>query len=178
MKQKGILFLLLGLLAGVIIGAVLFVLPGSQNTAGQQLPPTVGSPAKDFVLEDLTGDEVRLSSLKGKPVVLNFWATWCPPCKEEMPLLEEYSDTYSEQVVVIGVNTAEDHDLVQHFITEKGVTFPIALDKAGIVSDMYFVRNYPTTFFLDKDGVLRAQHAGQLDAGLLDRYFGLIGVTQ
>lgn len=179
MKRNGLLILLLGLLAGILLGAVvLFVIPGSKGNANRQLPPTVGSQAQDFELDNLSGEVVRLSSLKGKPIVLNFWATWCKPCEEELPMLEEYSKVFSRDMVVVGVNTAEDPNLVRSFIMEHNATFPIVLDEAGVVSEMYFVHNYPVTFFIDKDGVLKAQHLGQLDSGAMDRYLELIGVAQ
>ncbi|MBE0698936.1 MAG: TlpA family protein disulfide reductase [Anaerolineaceae bacterium] len=179
MKLKGLLFLIGGLLIGVLLG-VLIVFGGSSNHqgAGQRIPPTIGSAVKDFTLEKLDGEPLKISGVRGKPLILNFWATWCPPCKEEMPLLAQYADAYSDQLVVIGVNYAEEKDLVERFVNEQNITFPILLDKSGTVADIYFVRNYPMTFFIDKDGVLRAQHLGQLTNDVMIRYLELIGITE
>lgn len=159
---------------------ILVLANGSFNNqdSAQRLPPTVGSAVKDFVLDDLSGNEVKISRLKGKPLVLNFWATWCPPCKEEMPLLEHYSKLYANEITIIGVDYAEDQQTVQQFVEEQTITFPVLLDQAGIVSEMYFVRNYPMTFFIDADGILRAQHLGQLTDEVMKRYLDLIGIGE
>jgi cytochrome c biogenesis protein CcmG, thiol:disulfide interchange protein DsbE len=176
-RIKGILLLLAGLAFGIILGVLIIQTgPDRTGTANRRLPPTVGSRAADFTLDQLGGDAVKLSDLKGKPVVMNFWATWCPPCKEEMPLLEKYAQQHAGQVTFLGVDYAEKEDVVQQFITQAGVTFPILLDRAGIVSDLYYVRNYPITFFIDSDGVVRAQHMGLLSEDLMDRYLKTIGI--
>jgi cytochrome c biogenesis protein CcmG, thiol:disulfide interchange protein DsbE len=178
-KLKALLFLLGGLSIGVLLGfSILFNGSNSNTASTQHLPPTVGSPVKDFTLDNLQGEAVKIGGKKGQPLVLNFWATWCPPCKEEMPLLEIYAKTYSGQVTIIGVDYGEEKNVVQQFVEEKQITFPILLDQSGIVSDMFFVRNYPMTFFIDKDGVLRAQHLGQLTQDVMVRYMELIGITQ
>jgi cytochrome c biogenesis protein CcmG, thiol:disulfide interchange protein DsbE len=168
-----------GLLTGALLSVFILFSGAGNNQAGEQrLPPTIGSALKDFTLDAMDGKSIKISSLKGKPLILNFWATWCAPCKEEMPLLEHYGNTYAGQLLVIGVDYAEEKDLVERFIDEQKITFPILLDKDGIVSDLYFVHNYPMTFFIDRDGVLRAQHLGQLTNDVMIRYLELIGITK
>jgi cytochrome c biogenesis protein CcmG, thiol:disulfide interchange protein DsbE len=178
-KGKTLLFMLGGLTFGVLFGILLLFLQSHSNPVNsQRLPPTVGSAMKDFSLKNLSGEQVNISGFKGKPIVLNFWATWCPPCKEEMPLLEQTAKANTGNLLVIGVDYAEEKSVVEQFILDRKITFPILLDQGGIVSEMYFVKNYPMTFFIDRDGVLRAQHLGQLSNELLTRYLEQIGISQ
>jgi thiol-disulfide isomerase/thioredoxin len=130
----------------------------------------------DFSLEGLNRQKISLSDLQGKPVVLNFWATWCPPCREEMPLLASYSKLLEGKVNFIGVNYDEDAVTVQNFVTANKISFPIWLDLGGSVSDLYYVDSYPYTFFVDETGILRSQHIGQLNEDLLRKYLLTLGV--
>lgn len=182
---KGIVFLLAGLLIGAILAYTVLIsggVAGRETSSepvdidGPRLPAAVGSAAPDFTLPNLEGESVSLSSLRGKPVVINFWATWCAPCKEEMPLLEKTAQQLGDQVVILGVDYAEGKDVVQSFVSELGLTFPILLDSDGAVADRYFVRNYPSTFFVDAEGVVRAQRVGLLDEDLLEKYLETIGI--
>jgi cytochrome c biogenesis protein CcmG, thiol:disulfide interchange protein DsbE len=174
---KGVFFLLVGLIIGVALGA-LIIFSGDNGSSGdkRRLPPTVGSKVEDFELQVLGGERRSLSSYAGTPVVMNFWATWCPPCKEEMPLLDQLALAYADDLVVLGINYNEEERIVQQYITAEGIKFPIMLDFTGNVSTLYFVRNYPTTFFIDAEGVLRAQHLGLLTEDLLGRYLQTIGI--
>lgn len=176
-KLKGIAFLLVGLLTGGILGAlVLLGGPAGNTSSSRRLPPTVGSPVKDFTLQSLDGQNVRLADLQGKPVVMNFWATWCAPCEEEMPLLNQYAEKYADRMVVLGVNYAETEQQINEFLVETPVSFPILLDATSTVTDDYYVRSFPMTFFVDAEGVLRAQHLGMLSENLLARYLKTIGI--
>ncbi len=124
--------------------------------------PEVGAFAPDFSLTSLDGEQVRLSDYRGKPVILNFWATWCPPCRAEMPALEEIWQQYGEGgVVVLGVDQGESPQLVTQFAREEiPVTFPILLDIDQSIGDGYWVRSLPSTFFIDTDGVIQEIHIG------------------
>ena len=176
-KLKGIAFLLVGLLIGGILGAlVLLGGPAGSASNSRRLPPTVGSPVKDFQLTALDGSAMRLSTLQGKPVVINFWATWCAPCREEMPLLNQYAEKYADRVIVLGVNDGETEQQIDEFLVETPVAFPILLDTTNAVTDDYYVRSLPMTFFIDAEGVLRAQHLGMLSENLLARYLQTIGI--
>ena len=126
--------------------------------------PKVGALAPDFTLRDVgTGREVSLSDLRGKPVWINFWATWCPPCREEMPemqtLYEQHRDT---GLVIVGVDVQESEDTVSKFTKEVGATWPSLLDPDGDIVDRYFVSALPSHFFVDREGVIRAIHIGGL----------------
>ena len=171
--------MLAGLGLGLALGAAIFFSgPRSGDRAERSLPPSVGSTVANFQLRGLNGETVQLADLRGKPVVINFWATWCPPCIEEMPLLEATAQRYSDRLVVVGVDYAEDAQTVQAFVDTFGITFPIALDSDGAASAQYYVRSYPTTFFVDAEGVLRAQHLGALSNELMNTYLGTVGITQ
>lgn len=113
----------------------------------------VGVQAPDFALHDLSGRTVRLSDFRGRKVVLNFWASWCPPCKEEMPDFETVYREQRDKLIFLGVNMQEPVDAVQRFLRgEVQVTYPIVLDSDGSVTRGYNVRVYPTTYFLDEQG--------------------------
>lgn len=180
MKWKGALILLGGLTLGLSLGFLVYVSGGHPATgAGESVvsaPPTVGAMAPDFDLPLLNGGQKKLSSLRGKPVVINFWATWCLPCKEEMPLLEKYAAKYSDRLVVLGVNSGEAESLIQPYTSELGISFPILLDHDERVTDQYFVRNFPITFFVDGQGIIRGQSLGLLQENLLVRYLKTIGI--
>jgi thiol-disulfide isomerase/thioredoxin len=124
----------------------------------------VGSPAPDFDLQDAqTGQAVRLSSFGGKPVWINFWATWCDACREEMPDIQQvYSEYKNRDLVILGVNIQEKADVVNSFVTSKGYGWTFLLDSEGKVTDLYFVAGIPTNIFIDTDGVIRAIHVGAL----------------
>ena len=130
--------------------------------------PLRGHSAPDFTVQTLDGEVVQLSDLQGKAVVLNFWATWCPPCRAEMPELQAAYDSYAAGgLVVLGVNQGEDRATVETFLTQRNLTFPVALDVQGDVSRLYQVNSLPTTFFIDRDGVIREIVIGQMNAALL-----------
>lgn len=169
LRVKGLLFLLAGLAAGVLLGlTVLYAIPAASRTA-RPAPPATGKTIQDFSLQDIDGKNIRLSSLQGKPVIINFWATWCIPCREEMPLLSRYANDLKGKAVILAVNNDEDASLVREYIGKLGIQFPVLLDSGGRINALYYVQSYPNTFFIDSDGVLRAQHIGQLDEALLVR---------
>ncbi|MBX3001756.1 MAG: TlpA family protein disulfide reductase [Caldilineaceae bacterium] len=134
----------------------------SAEMNGATIAARVGSIAPDFSLVTLTGEQVHLSDFQGKPVILNFWATWCPPCREEMPALEAIWQQYGAgDVVVLGVDQGESVAVVERFIHERvGTTFPILMDSNHAVGNSYFVRSLPTTFFIDRNGFIQEIHIG------------------
>jgi peroxiredoxin len=141
----------------------------SQSTNPQS--PNPQSPAPDFTLTSLDGQTIQLSDLRGRPVLLNFWATWCPACRTELPALQAAYERYGEQVVFLAVDVKESRDTVASFVSQFGLTFPVLLDEQGQVSDrLYQVRGIPTSLFIAPDGVVSARHIGPLTETDIDRY--------
>ncbi len=148
--------LALGTLALTLV--MLVVIQGCANNA-----PEVGYPAPDFTLKDLDGNTVRLSDLRGKVIFINFWATWCPPCRAEMPEIEAVHQEYKDKgVVVLGVDISEPESTVRQYIQEGGFSWTIVLDKTGEVSRDYQITAIPTSFFLDREGIIRVVNIGAM----------------
>ena len=140
---------------------VLIMLAGLLGMAGR--PPLVGSPAPEIVLKDLQGQEVKLSDLRGKVVLLNFWATWCKPCKEEMPAMQASYDKLRDQgFVVLAVNELEDVDKVIEHIRTHGHTFLVVMDHDNRVANRYGVVGLPASFLIDRQGIVREHIFGNL----------------
>jgi len=126
-------------------------------------PPVVGSPAPEIALKDLRGQEVRLSDLHGKIVLLNFWATWCKPCKEEMPAMQASYDKLRDQgFVVLAVNELEDAARVAEHIRTHGHTFLVVMDHDNRVANRYGVVGLPASFLIDRQGIVREHVFGSL----------------
>lgn len=131
-----------------------------------------GDLARDFVATDLDGVETSLSSLRGRPVVVNFWATWCTSCLAEMPVLEQQRlDHAEDNLVIVALNVGEGTDAARGFIEALELfDFVIAMDPDLTISDSYSVRGLPHSVFIDRDGVIQAEYRGQLDEETMDGY--------
>jgi peroxiredoxin len=129
----------------------------------------VGNPAPDFTLATTSGSELTLSELEGQPVVLNFWATWCPDCRKEIPTLVAAADTYEGRAVLLGVS-AETRGTVADFADANGVNYPLLLDKNRAANTSYQIVGLPTTYLIDAQGVVRKVHIGEIDAATLDKW--------
>lgn len=117
--------------------------------------------APDFTLKSTQGDNIRLSEHRGEVVLLNFWASWCGPCRQEMPLLDALQQRYSKLGFnVVGVNVDKDSALANKLLKDIPVTFPVLLDNTGVVSTSYNVSAMPTTVIIDRDGNMRYLHKG------------------
>ncbi len=151
---------------GLFIGAIIFggiwiALSRVENPiGGSNAPPNpqVGFTAPDFTLDSITGERLTLSDLRGKVVVLNLWASWCLPCRTEMPALNAaYEKARDRGLVVLGLNTTfqDDEANARAAVRDWGLTFPIVLDRDGVTSRQYRLQAMPTTFFIGRDGLIR-----------------------
>jgi peroxiredoxin len=139
--------------------------------------PIVGGLAPDFEAVDTNGEDFRLTLARDQVVVLNFWATWCEPCRAEMPLLEARFRTLEARgLLVVGVNFDEPVEVVRDFQADLGLTFPIVLDPGGRIQALYQVVGYPTTYFVDRLGVIQIAHIGSMDEPQLDKYLRQMGL--
>jgi peroxiredoxin len=129
---------------------------GQPPSAGSGARAAVGSPAPDFTLTDLQGQKVTLSQFRGKVILVNFWATWCPPCREEMPSMEELFRRFQDQgLVMLAVNIEEDGErTVPRFLQGKDYSFPILLDPGTTAQNLYQVFRFPETFVIDRNGTI------------------------
>ncbi|MDA0301713.1 MAG: TlpA disulfide reductase family protein [Chloroflexi bacterium] len=121
----------------------------------------VGAPAPDFLLTDAkTGQPVKLSDYRGKAVLLNFWATWCGPCRAEMPEFQKVYAARGEELAILAVDYRESPEQILFFNEEFNLTFPLLVDRPGAVQAHYGVQGLPSTFFIDKDGILQRKSVG------------------
>ncbi len=153
--KLGISFLNRHLVARSILAAV--VIAG----ASFSIAADVGSPAAEFSLASLAGGPVSLSQYKGNVVLINFWATWCGPCQQEMPLLDQMYKKYKPAgFTLLGVNVDKDAPPVKDLLTRKPVSFPVLLDPANAVSRTYHVADMPSSVIIDRKGTVRYIHRG------------------
>ncbi|MED1471183.1 redoxin domain-containing protein [Bacillus salipaludis] len=122
----------------------------------------VGAKAPDFELKTLAGDKIKLSDLRGKKVMLNFWATWCPPCKAEMPAMEKFYKQKDKDLVILAVNIDPQLD-VKGFVNKNKITFPILLDTDDQVNETYQILSIPTTYFINTKGIIENKFTGGME---------------
>lgn len=131
--------------------------PGS-TTQGQIQAPQEGFAAPDFTLETFEGQTYTLSDFRGRPVLVNFWASWCPPCRSEMPAMQRvFEDLEEEGLIVLAVNSTHQDNLGEaiKFVNNLQLSFPILLDRTGSVGSLYDIRSLPTSFFIDPEGIIQ-----------------------
>jgi cytochrome c biogenesis protein CcmG, thiol:disulfide interchange protein DsbE len=160
-------------LVGALVGLLAWRMAANEEAKGLAAAALAGErpQAPDFELPDLQGDGTRsLSSLRGKVVVLNFWASWCVPCREEAPLLQDVWTRWKDRgVVVLGVNARELSSKGREFLSEEGITYPNVHDGKGSTLGRFGIPALPETMFIDADGRVAAYIAGPVDAESLDR---------
>lgn len=162
-------------LAGIVIGNFIeqqfekkaepniYDVTGDTNVEGGAIAPVEsigieqGEAAPDFELETLNGEQFKLSDLKGKKVILNFWYTWCPPCREEMPEMQKFYEEFGEEVEIIAVNLTymeKSEQDVHDFIDEFSFTYSVPLDREETVAELYKIHAAPTSYFIGTDGIV------------------------
>lgn len=169
-------YLLTAIIAVAGIAALAWGRVSPQASAGPLPPaPAIGHPAPDFTLSTPDGKARTLADLRGKPVILNFWASWCGPCRAEMPELQRVHDRLAEAgVVVLGINQAESPEVIARYQRELAVDFPTVQDSRLGVSRQYLVNSLPTTFFIDREGVIRTIVIGPMTDAVLAQNLRLI----
>jgi peroxiredoxin len=151
----------------LIIGV--FTIITNLSASDSKKYPQVGDKAPDFSLIGLDGKTHKLSEYKGKPVLVNFWGTFCPPCKEEMPALQRQYDQWSNKgVVFLEVNVDKNKITVQSFMDQYKLNLPVLLDAKETVRKVYGVMDYPTTFFIGADGKVEVKKIGQMTESYID----------
>jgi thiol-disulfide isomerase/thioredoxin len=185
------------LIVAVIVGAVWYAqqrggraqqpdglgvieLPAELNTTGRGVSSDLGRAAPDFVLASLDGSPVRFSDLRGKPVLVNFWASWCTPCRKEMPDIVRAYGQHPGAFTVLAVDLQENAEQVRQFASEFGMTFPIVIDTTGSVGDAWRiggpVQGIPSSYFIDAQGVVQAREYGPMTADTIARDLATVGV--
>ena len=168
------------LLTGVLLAGSLFIgatrvrsfqvgdAPAPASASAATPAPMPGRPAPDFTLATLDETTITLSELKGQVALINIWATWCPPCRAEMPVIQATYERYRDQgFTVLAVDLQEDPRTVADFMQRYGLTFPALLDRDGAVAATYRSSALPSSFFIDRGGVVRAVYRGPMPRSVL-----------
>ncbi|TAK36857.1 MAG: TlpA family protein disulfide reductase [Chloroflexota bacterium] len=173
------------LVIGLVVVGVVFALnwqgeDKSGGVTGRSLgaggaAPQVGKSAADFTVAGVDGRPLHLSDFKGRPVWLNFWATWCPPCRAEMPdIVAVYDEEQSKDLVILAVSIGEDADTVRQYVEKAGMKFTVGVDGRQSIADMYRVSGIPTHIFIDRDGIVRDVQVGGMSRSLMKQRLGKI----
>ena len=138
--------------------------------------PEIGNLAPDFQLDSLEGDVVSLTGVRGNPIMLNFWATWCPPCRDEMPYLQQIYDEWTSQgLTVLTIDMGEERERVIEFLETYNLSLPTLLDTEQEIAQMYNIRAIPTTFFIDRNGIIQKIKVGSFrNRDEIERYLAPI----
>ena len=156
---------ILKIISAIILTSVLFSgsVAGCSTGSEPSQNPQLENLAPDFQLPDLDGQTVSLSDFRGRPVLLNFWASWCGPCRLEMPFIQEIFEDREwadKGLAILAINIGESHDTVKDFMEGHGLSFPVLLDATKDVALEYNIRGIPATFFIDKNGIIQDMKIG------------------
>ena len=155
----------------LLVGLVAWVVARQASPS----PTAIGAMAPDFVLADLDGVPVRLADLRGRPVIVNFWASWCGPCVEEFPLLRAAAETHAaDGLAIVGIVYQDRSEAARDFMARNGGTWPAAMDPGGTVAAAYGMLGPPETYFIGRDGRIVARQIGQISQASLDEKLAAI----
>ncbi len=158
----------------IFLGIVLFISLISSQASPQEytaIPVEVNYPAPDLRLNDLRGKPVSVKDYLGKVTLVNMWATWCPPCKAEMPTLEAFYKKYKDDgFIIVGINDGEAPHVVASFVQDFGLTFPIWLDQQYLSEKAFKTINLPSSFVIDRNGTIRLMWIGAISKKALENY--------
>lgn len=173
MPRKTLPFVLLALGSILILTALYSVIRGqSSQNEPSVIPAKVNFPAPDLTLTDIQGVSHSLADYHGQVVLINLWATWCPPCKEEMPTLQAFYDKYKGNgLVIIAINDGESKKDVLPFVQNYGLTFPVWLDPTYIATEQAFnTMNLPSSFVIDRSGTIQLAWVGRINSRMLEKF--------
>jgi thiol-disulfide isomerase/thioredoxin len=155
-------------------------IPGEESTEPADTHPTEppANIAPDFTMLDMEGNEVTLASFFGKPIVLNFWASWCGPCKMEMPEIQKFYDKYGQEIHFLLVSVDDSLDAAKSFISDSGYTFPVYFDTTSVGAYTYGASSIPLTFFIDAEGNLTAYYMGAMSESILQQGVDMIYIPE
>jgi peroxiredoxin len=164
------MFAAVGAVAALALVVTIWVITGRGSDVQSQAMGEVNRPAPAFSLQTVAGDSVSLTGYRGKVVLVNFWGTWCEPCKRELPALQAANERYGDKgLAIIGVNLTDDEKMqgvseegIRTFVAQYNLTYPIGLDHDGSVTTAFRVFPLPTSFFIDAQGRIRYVHVGEL----------------
>ena len=126
--------------------------------------------AVDFALDDFSGKSIRLSDYRGKPVLVNLWASWCPPCRAEMPdLIRYYNVHQADGLVLLAVNSEDNSNSAQQFVSQQQMPFPVLFDPNGNAERIFGADGLPSTYFVDRSGIVRFSWTGQVSPAILEQ---------
>jgi peroxiredoxin len=160
----------------IVLGIVLFFVLQASASAPRDdefstIPAEVNYSAPELELTDLNGNPVALTDYLGSVVLVNMWATWCPPCKAEMPDLQAFYEKYKDDgFVIIGINDGEPADLVEPFVSEYGLTFPVWLDEQYLSEQAFNTINLPSSYVIDRTGTVRLMWIGAISPRILEQH--------
>jgi cytochrome c biogenesis protein CcmG/thiol:disulfide interchange protein DsbE len=180
MKNR-ILLLVGGLGMGLLLGGLILWIIRAQpeNPQFSMNPlPRIGSAIPAFELSDLEGKKKSNLDFQGRPVIINFWATWCGPCKLEMPILQKIRQEYDGKISLVAVNFEEPRETVKQFLTQNKIEVPVLLDETGSMANSYGIHAFPVTYFIDAKGVIKSMHIGQLDKEMVKTYIKTMGIEE
>ncbi len=150
------------LVALLLVGVLGYGLWASDRTQ------VVDGPAPEFTLQTFEGEPVSLQSLRGQPVILNFWASWCRECDKEMRFLQQAHERYGDEIVFLGVDHVDTEAKARAYLQQYGITYRNGPDLGGRIANDFNIQGVPETFFIGKDGTIRGMHIGPLDPGALE----------
>ncbi len=166
-----------GLITGLVLG-IFGVRIVTQTTQAENDVESmaIGGRAPEFSSKSLDNQEIHLADYSGKIIILNFWASWCEPCRLEMPVLQKFSDLYPNKLVVVGINSSDSTMEMSSFASTYRIDFPLLVDHSNAIADKYFIRGIPTTFFLDENHTIVATHISELSELDMQKYLTMMGV--
>ena len=172
LNTKSYKLLIILAIAGLVVALVAAGLLITQGNKESETPSKSSSntkePSPNFTLHLVGGVDFKLADYKGKPILINFFASWCLPCREEMPILEKIVNEYNPKgVVFLGIAVDDTEEKMKDFIAKYGVTFPVGLDKTASIQKSFGLYGIPTTYFIDKQGMINYFHSGSVTEELL-----------